>query len=731
MASRFSVDATFRALDAFSKPLARMSTAADRFTRALRAPIGQLNKMTDSVLSGMAKAAAVTSVAGAGAAVVLTNVANAGADFEQAITNVGAVSLMTRDQIADLEKKALELGATTKFSATEVANGMELMGKAGFTNTEILQGIGGVLAAAAADGAELADTAGNISNVLKGMGLATSEASRVADVLTLASSRTNSSIASLGESMSNVSSTARQFRIPLEDTVAAVALLQDVGLDASEAGSAVNTMLTKLAAPTDDVRAQMKKMGVSFQDAHGNMLPLGDVMAQLAKSAEKSGGNMDQVAFFADLVGLRGQKAAANLKDLFISGKASTLTAELRNAAGSAEKMAGIRMDTFRGDLETLGGAVDSVKIALFNTQSGPLRGVVQGMTKWVEKNQELITSKVAEYIQKIVDNKDTILLWAKRIAMAGAAVVGLKVALVVATTALDAYELGVRMAGAAGDAYTATSKLVKRAIQSEAAATVAASAATGARTAAQWLANAAINIGTFATTGFTGSTVTSTIATWASNAAMWARNAAVGAFNVVMGLAVTLVTAYRNGTLIATALEYAQAAATWVKNAAMTAGNVVLGIAAIAHGNFATTAIGAAAANGSLIASFAPFMVTVAAATAAVLALIAAWQQWKAFNAETEGLGVTGTIGEMISQGTLDPFEAVDNFQNRQAKARAAAAAPQGVSPQEGVTRAIQENNTTSRGEVTIKDTTGKAKITQAPKGKGFGLTLQPSGGF
>lgn len=412
MASRYSIEAVFRAIDQFSGPIKRMTGGIRGLVASTSASVKQLDAVTNSVGRGLRNLGVLTAAAAVPVGMAVANVVGAGADFEQAITNVGAVSLMTRDQIADLEKKALELGATTKFSATEVANGMELMGKAGFTNQQILEGIGGVLAAAAADGAELAETSGHISNVLKGMGLEVtdattglSNATRVADVLTLASARTNSSIGSLGESMANVSSTARQFKIPLEDTVASVALLQDVGLDASEAGSAVNTMLTKLAAPTKEVSAQMKKMGVTFQDAKGNMLPLGEVMAQLDKAAKKSGGNMDQVAFFADLVGLRGQKAAANLKDLFASGKMSSLTTELRGAAGSAEKMAKLRMNTFRGDIEELGGAVETVKINLFNLESGPLRGVVQGMTEWVSKNQELIVGGVQDFIKDVRDN--------------------------------------------------------------------------------------------------------------------------------------------------------------------------------------------------------------------------------------------------------------------------------------------------------------------------------------
>lgn len=401
MSNRFALSAIFTGIDRMTATVKGMQASVSSFTKSASKGLGDLDGVNSRVTAGIKATAVAMAGVGVTAGALAHNVIGVGADFEQAITNVGAVSLMTRDQIADLEKEALRLGANTKFSAVEVANAMEMMGKAGFDNAQILQGVGGILAAAAAEGAGLEETASNVSNVLKGMGLATSESGRVADVLTLASARTNSSISSLGESMKNVSSTARTFGIKFEDTVAAVALLQDVGLDASEAGSSLNSMLTMMAAPSAAVSAQMKELGVSFSDAQGNMLPFTDVLGQLSNSAQKSGGNMKQVAFFADLLGMRGAKAAGNLKDLFNEGKVTKLKTELDGAAGSAEKMAGIRMDTLLGDWEQFDGAINSTKIAIFNLQNGPLRGVVQEMTKWVDVNRDVAASGVSDFIRE------------------------------------------------------------------------------------------------------------------------------------------------------------------------------------------------------------------------------------------------------------------------------------------------------------------------------------------
>jgi TP901 family phage tail tape measure protein len=398
MASRFSVEAIFKAVDKITGPLTRMGSSVDKFSKGAKKKMEAISEL--DIGGGFAKLAAVSTAGAVAVGAGIREVVKSGMDFEQAITDVGAVSLMSRKEIADLEKKAIELGASTKFSATEVANAMEMMGKAGFTNSEILDGISGVLAAAAAEGAGLAETASTVSNVLKGMGLEAKDSSRVADVLTLASARTNSSITSLGESMKELGPVAKQFNIPLEQAVAMAALLQDVGLDASAAGTSAASALTKLAKPTKKAQVQMAKFGVSFKDANGNMKSAPEIFGEMAKAVKKSGGNMEQAAFFADLVGLESQKAAINLTNAFQSGKADDLIKELGQAKGKAEEMANLRMDTLGGDIEQLSGSVDSLKLKLYSTESGPLRDLVKQMDQFVKSNSDLVGTGVTKFFQ-------------------------------------------------------------------------------------------------------------------------------------------------------------------------------------------------------------------------------------------------------------------------------------------------------------------------------------------
>lgn len=673
---RFSIEAIFKATDRLSAPIAKMRTRLMGFGSGASKSLKSLDERIGKIHSGLTKVATAAAAVGTVGGLAAFAIGKTGAEFEQAITAVGAVSLQTRDQIAALEAEAKRLGATTQFTATQAANAMETMSRAGFTNADILSGVGSVLNGAAAEGIEIAEMANHVSNALKGMGLETTETGRVADVLALASARTNSSIASLGESLANTASTARQFKIPLEDVVAGVALLQDVGLDASVAGSAMNVMLTQMAAPTDSLKKKMQQWGVTFKDAKGNMLPFQDVLANISLAAQKAGGNMDQVAFIAELVGMRGEKAASNLSNLFNTGKVQALTKELQGAAGAAAKMASIRMDNTIGDLTILESAIDGVKVELFETQSGPLRGIIQSMTKWVEANKSLIVFEFQVWLRRITDNFADIVKWLKRIGTAVVAFYAFAAAVKVARLAVLAYNVALKLAAVATWAWKA--------------AVVAARLSTVAITAATWLYNAAINAGRLATTRFTVAQVAAKVAQVAVTATTW--------------LATTAQTAY--------------AAAATATTGAMAA----IRVAALAS-------IPAIAAQ---VVALAPLLVTIAAVTAAVGALALAWQQYNKLDKELAGSGgVTGTIGKMWEMGTFDPFKAHDAVMNEKARAAASVtrSQPQLVTPQERAASEARASNEVD-GAIRVEAAPGtRASVVKQPRN--VRLDLQPSGAF
>lgn len=793
MAGKFSIEAIFSGKDGLSRLVSRMAGATHGAFSRMGSGLAKLDERMSRMVASSGRAALALGAIGVATGGALAFVGQAGLDFEEAISAVGAVSLKTRGEIADLEAEAIRLGATTKFSATEVAQAMETMGRAGFENAEVLAGIPGILAATAAEGGEIAEIAGHVSNVLKGMGLATTETDRVADVLTLASAKTNSSISSLGESMKNLAPVARQMGVPLEQAVASVALLQDVGLDASEAGTATATMLTQLAKPMDRVAARMTELGIAFKDAHGNTLPFTDILANFDKAAKKAGGSMDVIAFFADLVGLRGQKAALNLKEAFASGTFAGLVTELDSAAGSAEKMATLRMNNLKGDLETLGGAVDSLKIALFNTESGALRGIVRGMGEWIDANTELITMGFVQFMEdarfaadafgagmregfgatvgaiesifgpltRFAGIMDSGRSWPENVRLLGQAF-GF---LTVATAGFLAFTAAVRLARGALFAYQLMVGIARGAVWLFNAALVAGRTASLLYTVAwlYWQRVGQTSIGT--TVGLRLATIANTVATKAS--ALWTgiTTLALKAWNLVAGTSIG-----RLATL--TGATYAQAGAS------------------------------VASARASMVAATGLKAVALAAgaAMAAIAAVMVAWDQWKKLEKESGGFeGVKAGVDSFFKGDGF--FKGVDEHLNAQARAKfeaekrskleqsnvvdtaatslgrfganaqdpaqldnllaqlqagtmlggpglgagdtadveaAAQAAAREIQPQvvdttsESIKRSVHElvTTTTEKSELVIKDETGRAELTHK-KGEGKRIKLDQSGAF
>jgi TP901 family phage tail tape measure protein len=306
---------------------------------------------------------------GVGLAAGVGLLANQAATFEQQMASVRSVMLDVEGRhMPALKRRAEELALATTFSATQVGQGMELMARAGFKTEEIIEGVGGVLAVAAAEGIELAESAGIVSATLKGMGLEADQAGRVADVLAVAATSTKSSIGTLGLAMANASTTAKTFGLSLEDTVASVALMQDIGIDAAESGTALKTMLLRLAKPSDKVKAKMNKLGFAIQDADGNMLPFQQVIGNLSKTLPKLGGNIDQAAFLTDLFGLRGIKAGIALADAFKKpdGNLTQMIEKLQDAKGAAQDMADLKLDNLRDQIGLVGSSMEVLSSRLF-----------------------------------------------------------------------------------------------------------------------------------------------------------------------------------------------------------------------------------------------------------------------------------------------------------------------------------------------------------------------------
>lgn len=266
-------------------------------------------------------------------------------DFEQSLAKVEAVIQPTADEMQKLSDIARELGANTVFTASQAADGIEFLGRAGFTANEALGAIEGTLNLAAAGSLELARAADIASNVLSAFNLDTTEAGRVADVLALAAQSANTNVEQLGEGIKFVGPIAAAFGISIEQTAAALGVLGNAGLQASTAGTGLRRILSTLGTPTKKLNDLLLRLNVSFEDVNPATNDLTAIMETLAGTSLTAA---DALEVFGD----RG--APAILAITSQSDALLELNAALEEAEGTAARTATTLTDTLGGSLKTL-----------------------------------------------------------------------------------------------------------------------------------------------------------------------------------------------------------------------------------------------------------------------------------------------------------------------------------------------------------------------------------------
>jgi phage-related minor tail protein len=373
-------------------------------------------------ISGVGKALAPISgaaVAGFTAAIKTT------ADFESQMSKVEALSGSTADQMADLEAKAREMGASTKFSATEAGEAFEYMALAGWKAEDMTAGISGIMSLAAASGEDLATVSDIVTDALTAFGQSAEDAGHFADVLAAASSNSNTTVSMMGESFKYVAPLAGSLGYSVDDVAVALGLMANSGIKASQAGTSLRTILTNLASPSKNVADAMELVGVSLEDGEGNMLSFRDVLGQLRegfgqikipmdefqKAVEEmdrqlEAGELTQEDYDESLLELmdraygaegamKAQAAAAiggqrGLSALLAMVNASDadlekLTGAIDGSAGAAEGMAEIMQDNLSGQLTILMSQLQELAISVGETLLPAIMKVVEGLQKFMD----------------------------------------------------------------------------------------------------------------------------------------------------------------------------------------------------------------------------------------------------------------------------------------------------------------------------------------------------------
>lgn len=339
--------------------------------------------------------AAITPVSAGVAAIGVAGLKVA-TDFEEGMAKVKAITGATGEDFDALRDKAIELGADTAFSSSEVADAMTEMAKAGWDTNQIIDGMSGVLAAAAASGENLGTVSTIVADAVTGFGMAASDSTRVADLLTEAANAGTIDIADLGESFKYIAPMAQSMGLSIEDVTTAVSAMSMSGIKGSQAGTSLKNTLVNLVKPTKTMQAAINELGIEITDGNGNFLSLDDIVANLRTSF--TGLTDEQKTYYASvLAGKEGQAGLLSILNL-TEEEYTALSDEMHSCSGVAEETAAVMQDNLNARVEQLGGALESLAIVLADN-------VIPFLTKLVEKVTTVIDgfTQMSPATQKVV----------------------------------------------------------------------------------------------------------------------------------------------------------------------------------------------------------------------------------------------------------------------------------------------------------------------------------------
>lgn len=311
-------------------------------------------------------------------------------DFEAAMSQVKAVSGATGSEFDKLTAKAKEMGATTKFTAKESAEAFNYMAMAGWNAEQMTDGISGILNLAAASGEDLATTSDIVTDALTAFGLKASDATHFSDVLAQASSSANTDVGMMGETFKYVASMAGSLSYSIEDVALMTGLMANSGIKSTQAGTSLNSVLTRLATNSNGAADAIAALGVNFYDSTGNARPLATVMGELREAT--AGMNQEQKSNLANTVaGMEAQKGLLAILNA-TQEDYDKLAESINHADGAAEKMSKIQLDNLSGDITYFQSAVDGLKISLGERLSNSwLRDIVQWLTTQVPNVEQAL----------------------------------------------------------------------------------------------------------------------------------------------------------------------------------------------------------------------------------------------------------------------------------------------------------------------------------------------------
>lgn len=369
----------------------RLLADTSNFTAGMAKVSGESQKAATTMEAAGGKSKLITTgIAAAGVAATALGAAavKMAADFDASMSTVQANTGASADEMNQLRQAAIDAGADTIYSATESADAINELGKAGLSTSDILSGgLSGALNLAASDGMEVGQAAEYMSSAMAQFNLTGADATHIADLLAAGAGEALGNVSDFGEALNNVGSTANKFGLSIDTTVGTLAAFAHQGIIGAEAGTQLRSVLLALTNQTEKQRKATEEYGITLYDAQGNFVGMSSLAGQLK---EKLGG-LTQEQRNSAMATMFGSYAIQGANVLYAEG-ASGIDEWTKKVSqsGYAADLAAKKNDNLKGDLENLSGSFESLMISLGEGGQGPLRSLVQTLDTLVDAFSQL-----------------------------------------------------------------------------------------------------------------------------------------------------------------------------------------------------------------------------------------------------------------------------------------------------------------------------------------------------
>jgi TP901 family phage tail tape measure protein len=365
------------------------------YKQGLKDAEGNASSSTSKIggaFKAVGKVAKTAMVAGSAAAVAFTKTSiDAGMSFDSAMSQVAATMGTTVDKIGNIKAKAEEMGRTTKYTATEAAEGMNILAQAGLSADEQISGIGTVLNLASAGTMSLEESASYTAGAVKGFGDSMGNASYYADLMAKGATLANTDVRGLGEAFSGSAATAKNYGQAADSVTLSLLRLAEQNVTGSEASTALNRAMADLYTPTDDASKALDQLKVSAYKTNGEAKDFNDLVDELNGSLQGMTAEQKNNAL-ATIFTTQGLQAF-NKMTASSDATVQKFWKGIQDSSGSAAQQAATQLDNLQGDMTLLSSATEGLQLAFYNTFSGTIRGAIKGITSEVSGLAEAMES--------------------------------------------------------------------------------------------------------------------------------------------------------------------------------------------------------------------------------------------------------------------------------------------------------------------------------------------------